>query len=74
MMETNVRDTFFARAVFSLLALLAISACASFNDPDDDPSLCQNGRHPKPNGECPNPLTLASSHTIASLTFPRISQ
>ncbi|MFZ2029240.1 MAG: hypothetical protein WAU68_02940 [Vitreimonas sp.] len=40
----------------TLLALATISACSSFNDPDDDPNLCQNGRRPKPNGQCPDYL------------------
>jgi hypothetical protein len=47
-----------ARAAVALIILLgacALSACASFNDPDDDPLLCENGRHPEPNGDCPNP-------------------
>ena len=45
------------KLLFVVLAILSLSACASFNDRDDDPALCENGRRPKPNGDCPTPST-----------------
>lgn len=61
--------SFTLRVAAALLALFALSACASFNDPDDDPALCENGRHPKPDGECPNP-SAPMRHNLAQVTSP----
>lgn len=62
------------RLVFASLAILALSACTSFNDPDDDPALCENGRHAKPNGECSNPATSMLRHNLALKTFATASR
>ncbi|MCX7358947.1 MAG: hypothetical protein NT015_12505 [Alphaproteobacteria bacterium] len=41
---------------FVLSGVLALTACASFNDLDDDPALCENGRRPTASGECRVPF------------------
>lgn len=41
------------RAALLLMALLTLAACATFDKPDDDPALCENGHRPNANGDCP---------------------
>jgi hypothetical protein len=61
---------FMLRVAVVILAASICTACASFNDPDDDPALCENGRRPKSDGECPNPSAPMSGHNLAQLKSP----